>query len=146
MTKYKKLFKDEGSKLLIEPLSKETLEYTDEIVLEALNKLDLNKATSWDLLPGNFFRIFKKRENLPHLVNFINKLMQAELMPDNLSLGRLLCLNKNANEPGNIDSIRPIVILGVIIKICEYPLLQALKKVKLNNNQIGFLRGGKRRK
>ena len=74
-------------------------------------------------------------------MNFINKLMQAELMPDNLSLGRLLCLNKNANEPGNIDSIRPIVILGVIIKICEYPHLQALRKMKLNNNQIGFLRG-----
>ena len=48
------------SKLLIEPLSKETFEYTDEIVLEALNKLDLNKATSCDLLPGNSFRIFKK--------------------------------------------------------------------------------------
>ena len=67
--------------------------------------------------------------------------MKAELAPDNLSLGRLLCLNKNASEPGNINSIRPIAIMSVIIKICEFPLLQELKKLKLNNNQIGFLQG-----
>ena len=98
----------------------------------ALYKLDLNKATSWDLLPGKAFEIFKKKENLPYLTNFINEFMKAELAPDNLSLGRLLCLNKNTSEPGNINSIRPIAIMSVIIKICEFPLLQELKKLKLN--------------
>ena len=67
--------------------------------------------------------------------------MKADLVPENLSLGRLLCLNKNANEPGNINGIRPIAIMSVIIKICEIPLLRELKKVKLNINQIGFLQG-----
>jgi len=139
--KYKTLFKDNGEKILYYPLNNEIVEYTQDIVSYALKKLDLNKATSWDMIPGNAFQIFNKKENLPHLVNFINEFMKADLVPENLSLGRLLCLNKNANEPGNINGIRPIAIMSVIIKICEIPLLRELKKVKLNINQIGFLQG-----
>ena len=67
--------------------------------------------------------------------------MNSDKIPDTLSLGRLLCLNKNAQESGHVDSIRPIVILGVIIKICEFSLLEELRKIRLNINQIGFLRG-----
>ena len=139
--KYRKLFKDDGTKLLIKPINDEVLIYTDDMIKRALDKLNLNKATSWDLLPGKSFEIFKEKENLPYLTRFINEIMSMEIIPDNLTLGRLLCLNKNANEPGHIDSIRPIVILGVIIKICEFPLLEALRKVKLHLNQTGFLRG-----
>jgi hypothetical protein len=43
-----------------------------------------------------------------------------------------MCLNKNANEPGSIDGIRPITIVGVIIKIIEFSILQELKQVELN--------------
>ena len=50
-----------------------------------------------------------------------------------------MCLNKNSNEPGNLDSIRPIVILGVIIKICEH-LLESLREIPLNMGQIWFKR------
>ena len=138
--KYRKLFKDEGRKVVIKPINGEMFEYTNDVVLRALTKLNLKKATSWDLLPGKSFEIFKDTENLPHLVRFINKLMNSDKIPDTLSLGRLLCLNKNAQEPGHVDSIRPIVILGVIIKICEFSLLEELRKIRLNINQIGFLR------
>jgi len=47
-------------------------------------------------------------------------------------------LNKDALNPGAIDSIRPIVIMGVLIKVVEFPLLKILKRVKLNIGQIGF--------
>jgi len=139
--KYRKQFKDEGTKLMLTPLDDQLVLYTPDMVRCALFSLNLSKATSWDLIPGEAFAIFKEERNLPHLVNFINRLICEENTPDILCLGRLMCLNKNSLEPGNLDSLRPIVILGVIIKICEHPLLKVLKKIILNKGQIGFKEG-----
>ena len=51
---------------------------------------------------------------------------------------RPMCLNKEANDPVTIDEIRPIFIVGILIKIIEYRILQQLKKVKLSIKQFGF--------
>jgi hypothetical protein len=136
--KYKKLFKDNNNKIELPLLDNSVILYTDDIVLQALKKLDLSKAISWDYIPGKAFNIFKKPENINYLTNLLNQIICLDKIPNELSLGRLFCLNKNASEPGTIDSIRPIVILGVLTKLLEYPLLQELKTVKLNTSQIGF--------
>ena len=139
--KYKKLFKDINGKILLPVLSNKSLIYTSDMIIQALKKLNLKKATSWDFIPGMAFEIFKtnKYENAKYLADFINLILQENKLPDEMTLGRLLCLNKNASEAATIDGIRPIVILGVLIKIIECPILEELKKVKLNVAQLGFL-------
>ena len=108
------------------------------MIAHALKTLNLNKSTSWDFIPGKALEIFKQKSNLPHLVKFINSLIQSDIIPP--ELGRLMYLNKNASEPGNLTSIRPIVIMGVITKLCEQPLLKHLRDIKLHKGQIGFRR------
>ena len=137
-SKYRKLFKDELGKVLLPLIDNSVILYTNDIVNEALNKLNLTKAISWDLIPGKSFNIFKKPENIGFLTNALNEIVCSETIPAQISLGRLFCLNKNASEPGTIDSIRPIVILGVLVKLLEFPLLQVLKTIKLSSSQIGF--------
>ena len=137
-SKYKELFKDKAGKVSLPLLDNTVIYYTDELVTEALKRLDLSKAISWDLIPGKSFNIFKKPENIKFLTSALNKIICAETIPDEIALGRLFCLNKNALEPGTIDGIRPIVILGVLVKLLEYPLLKVLKRVKLSTSQIGF--------
>ena len=110
------------------------------MIAHALKTLNLNKSTSWDFIPGKAFEIFKQKSNLPHLVKFINSLIQSDIIPPELCLGRLMYLNKNDSEPGNLTSIRPIVIMGVITKLCEQPLLKHLRDIKLHKGQIGFRR------
>jgi len=136
--KYRELFEDRAGKIRLPLLDNSVIFYTDKLVLEALNKLDLTKAISWDLIPGKSFNIFKKPENIGFLTNALNKIICSESIPDQIALGRLFCLNKNALEPGTIDGIRPIVILGVLVKLLEFPLLKVLKRVKLSTSQTGF--------
>jgi hypothetical protein len=137
--KYSELFRSYYFRTPIKTLNNnEVLIYTDQIIIEALKNLNLNKATSWDCIPGKSFEAFNNNKLVTYLTNFINKLVQGETIPPEFALGRLFCLNKNNNEPGNIKSIRPLVILSTIIKIIEYPLNLELKKVKLNQAQLGF--------
>jgi len=136
--KYKELFRDTGNKNRIQPLDDSVILYTDDIVKDDLFKLNLNKATSWDLIPGKSYEIFKVPKYTRFLTRLVNYLVVRDHFPEILTLGRLLCLNKDATNPGSIDSIRPIVIMGVLIKIIEFPLLKVLKRVKLNIGQIGF--------
>ena len=138
-SKYKKLFKDNGHKEILPLIGNSVILYTDKMVENALFRLNLNKATSWDFIPGKAYEIFLKDTSLiPLLTRLINNLITQESIPEELTLGRLFCLNKNAEMPGSIDNIRPLVIMGVIVKIIERPLLNALKMVKLNRGQIGF--------
>ena len=44
-------------------------------------------------------------------------------MPKEITTFRLFCLNKKANEPGDINNIRPIVISSTILKLIEKIIL-----------------------
>jgi hypothetical protein len=138
--KYRKLFEDtQLKKSIISLTSNEVIEISNQQVIEALNKLNLKKATSWDFIPGETFSYFiESNECIMLLTNLLNALIKGTLIPDQLSLARLLCLNKNAQEPGTVDTIRPIVIVGLFWKLIEYPLQQQLKLAKLNKAQLGF--------
>jgi hypothetical protein len=138
--KYRKQFEDLGEKLLLPLLSDEVVEYTPAIIAAALDKINLRKAVSWDLIPGVCLQNFPKCQKLLEIMaNFINELVRLPVIPIEISLGRLFCLNKDSTNPGTINSIRPLTIIGPFIKIIEFPLLQELKQLKLNKAQIGFV-------
>jgi hypothetical protein len=101
--------------------------------------LNLNKATSWDFIPGKSWEQFiRNPKGLETVASFINKLLDKALVPPELTKARLMCLNKDASKAGNIDSIRPITIVSVLIKIIKHPIKEYLKEVKLNKAQTGF--------
>ena len=136
--KYSKLFNstDDRVKLINSP---SVFMYTETMIIEALKSINLNKATSWDCIPGiSYKNILKDQKLIKAMTVFINSLITHDDIPNEIALGRLFCLNKNCNEPGNEKSIRPIVIMSMIIKIIEYPLNLELKKVKLSQAQLGF--------
>ena len=67
-------------------------------------------------------------------------------MPEEIITSRLFCLNKKANEPGDVNNIRPIAISSTILKILESAILTKLlkeinEKNLLNKKQIGFKKG-----
>ena len=49
-------------------------------------------------------------------------------MPEEIITSRLFCLNKKANEPGDVNNIRPIAISSTILKIIESAILTRLLK------------------
>ena len=63
-----------------------------------------------------------------------------------MTLSRLFCLNKKADEVGNVDNLRPIAISSTFIKMIESAiytrLLDVINAKKLIcNKQIGFIKG-----
>ena len=67
-------------------------------------------------------------------------------MPEEITTSRLLCLNKKANEPGDVNNLRPIAISSTILKIIESSILTRLikeinEKKLINKKQIGFIKG-----
>jgi hypothetical protein len=138
--KYTKLFRGESGKLRLKLVGRgEVYQYTREDVKAGLYRLNLNKATSWDFIPGKAYEGFEKNETLVDgITQLLNELNSCDIIPHHISTGRLLCLNKNKPEPGTIDSIRPITITGILSKLLEYPLLMELKKVELSEYQLGF--------
>ncbi len=137
--KYTELFRGGAGKASYLPISDDVYEYTIYDVESGLDKLNLNKATSWDFIPGKVFSEIKNdKEAIKGLCDLLNDLSKCPVLPHQIATGRLLCLNKNRPEPGSLDSIRPITITGVISKLLEFPLLRELKKVKLSKSQLGF--------
>ena len=136
--KYSKLFNSESPPLQLLGNGK-VMKYTDQLIRDALKKLSLKKATSWDCIPGKAYQtILNCPDLLTALTDFINDLVRSEKLPDEIAQGRLFCLNKNCNEPGNEKSIRPLVIMSMFVKFIEYPLNLILKSVPLNRAQLGF--------
>ena len=133
--KYSKLFHSDNKPVKLIGEGK-VLTYTAQMITTALASLSRKKATSWDLIPGRAYEAIVAQPEM--LANFINRLLELEKIPEVIALGRLFCLNKNCSEPGDENSIRPLVIMSMIIKIIEHPLNQVLKKVKLNQAQLGF--------
>jgi hypothetical protein len=140
--KYLKLFRGNNGKDILPLIGNgEVITYTPGMVLQALCSLNLDKATSWDFIPGKSYEAIKKDPvTVINLTEFINEIVSTSI-PRVFNEARLMCLNKNAREPGKIDSIRPIAIVSVIIKVIEFHVLEELKTLQLNTSQIGFRKG-----
>jgi len=57
----------------------------------------------------------------------VNEIFIRKNIPDEISTGRLMLLNKKPSELPNIDNIRPINIGGPLIKVIEAITLKELK-------------------
>ena len=147
--KYKEMLRDNGIKNEIKH-GKKYLNFTAKEIREAVENVDFSKATSWDYIPGISIKgiiLDHKEENTfyKNLAVYYNQLMNDnEKIDEELICSRLLCLNKEASEPGNLENIRPISIFGPLVKIMEKVILVHLMKWITNNKiickkQTGFI-------
>ena len=105
-----------------------------------------DKAVSWDLIPGKSLKKAIKPEYYEKIKNILNRYLIPGVMPEEITTSRLFCLNKNANEAGDVNNLRPIAISSTILKIIESAILtRLLKEVNdkklINKKQIGFIKG-----
>ena len=147
--KYKSMLADKGVKNQY-IYTNEFIKFYPDDILRAINKINPNKATSWDYIPNKIVSIIKTKKDeymrvINDLTEFYNQLFNNNnKIPDKIITSRLFCLNKDASLPGNIDKIRPISIYGPLMKICEKVLLEHLmifitnNKI-LNKKQTGFI-------
>ena len=120
-------------------------------ILDSLNKINTNKAVSFDYIPSNFINIIKNKLNKNEFIKFINnltifynKLINYKELPEEIISSRLFCLNKVGNENGKLENIRPISIFGTLYKIMEKCINNRLLLVIENNKilskkQTGFI-------
>ena len=149
-TKYKKLFKDNGYKSVY-PNGK-CITITTEDVDYSLNRVSLDKAVSNDYFPGACFKeLLETKAKNPsdykflceRLAELLNGLLKEQVMNQDIITARLICLNKNGEENGKLDAIRPIAVASILIKLIEAVLLRDIsQKVYseglIHKNQIGF--------
>ena len=60
------------------------------------------------------------------LKEILNNYITYQRIPEEITISRLFCLNKNASEAGDINNIRPIAIASTFIKIIEFIILRRL--------------------
>ena len=101
---------------------------------------------SWDLIPGISLKNAIKPEYYNKIKNILNRYLIPGVIPEEITTSRLFCLNKKANEPGDINNIRPIAISSTILKMIESSILTRLlneinEKKLINKKQIGFIKG-----
>jgi hypothetical protein len=151
---YKKHYLDDGVKIRY-PSTGDFLKLDVERVDKALQNVKLNKALSWDLVPGIIFKEILKlkktdekayRNKCEEIARVINSKMNDETINSEIFTSRLFCLNKNAEENGKLDHVRPIVIASLLIKIYESALKdEIMKHVDTSDvvygKQIGFMKG-----
>ena len=83
-----------------------------------------DKAVSWDLIPGICLKELYKaqKENsliYEKLANIFNRYIKFNAIQKEITTFRLFCLNKKADEVGNVDNLRPIAISSTFIKMIE---------------------------
>ena len=118
--------------------------FNNKEIEKYIKESNLNKATSWDMIPGKIFKKFitnKDKNNVEHIKNldnlrlFINDLVNNYIYyPEEIATARLVCINKGASKLGDINDIRGIAVNNIIIKLIERLLLKVLKKKLIKNN------------
>ena len=153
--KYKALMKDFGVK---EKYDRELgddcpkLTFSADEVRKAMEKTSFDKATGWDFIPGEVFKLIMKDVKLfdefceRAATLFTELINRDDDIPSEIILARLVCLNKNGNECGRLDSIRPIAVNTMLTKIMGQCIHMRLGVFIENNKlidmrQIGFRKG-----
>ena len=151
--KYKTLLGDEGHKEYYFNKNDNVIDINATDVQYAIKKVVKNKAVSWDLIPGkaikNAINLMKKEElNIVYnnISKVFNRYLKPEVIPNEMTISRLFCLNKKADEVGNVDNLRPIAISSTFIKMIESAIYTRLldeinEKKLICNKQIGFIKG-----
>ena len=65
-----------------------------------------------------------------------NRYLKSKAIPNEMTISRLFCLNKKADEVGNVGNLRPIAISSTFIKMIESAiytrLLDEINEKKIN--------------
>ena len=110
IAKYKDLLGDKGFKEIYSNINDKTITIDDNDIKYAHKNVIKNKAVSWDLIPGISLKNAIKPEYYNIIKNILNRYLIPGVIPEEITTSRLFCLNKKANEPGDINNIRPIAI------------------------------------
>ena len=111
------LFEDKGFKEIYSNINDKTIIIDDNDIKYAHKNVVKNKAVSWDLIPGISLKNAIKPEYYNKIKNILNRYLIPGVIPEEITTSRLFCLNKKANEPGDINNIRPIAISSTILKM-----------------------------
>ena len=107
IAKYKDLLGDKGFKEIYSNINDKTITIDDNDIKYAHKNVIKNKAVSWDLIPGISLKNAIKPEYYNIIKNILNRYLIPGVIPEEITTSRLFCLNKKANEPGDINNIRP---------------------------------------
>ena len=118
-----------------------TFSYTE--IYFALAKISNGKAVSHDLIPDNILEAKTDARFVQGMTAIMNSMMASQQIPRYLGTGRLFVLNKKPEKTPNLDSLRPINIISVVLKVLEAVVLAHLKsflieKRYLHTAQLGF--------
>ena len=144
--KYKDLLGDNGYKEIYYNFNDKVITITKDDIKYAHENVVKNKAVSWDLIPGISLKNSIKPEYYDIIKDILNRYLIPGVIPEEITTSRLFCLNKKANEPGDVNNLRPIAISSTIIKMIESAILTRLldeinTKKLINKKQIGFIKG-----
>ena len=126
--KYKDLCRDNGYKSKYVISQEGLIKIKSKDIEFALKNLNFKKATMWDYIPGQVFKLIleetkndeaERDEFTANLAILCNELLGNNELPEEVFSTRLICFNKNATCLGDIDAIRPIGINGVLSKMIE---------------------------
>ena len=131
-------------------IDNDNFKFDENIIKYEIWNLEKGKAVSWDYTPVETLRklIDKKDiEDNERVIKRLKELFDKLLTQENtitreIATSRLIVLNKNMNECGDINRMRPICIQSTILKLLERCLYfhfhdEIIKK--LNKAQIGFI-------
>ena len=135
IAKYKDLLGDKGFKEIYSNINDKTITIDDNDIKYAHKNVIKNKAVSWDLIPGISLKNAIKPEYYNIIKNILNRYLIPGVIPEEITTSRLFCLNKKANEPGDINNIRPIAISSTILKMIESSILTRLLK-EINEKKL----------
>ena len=144
--KYKDLLGDNGYKEIYYNFNDKVITITKDDIKYAHENVVRNKAVSWDLIPGISLKNSIQPEYYDIIKDILNRYLIPGVIPEEITTSRLFCLNKKANEPGDVNNLRPIAISSKIIKMIESAILTRLldeinTKKLINKKQIGFIKG-----
>lgn len=156
LIKYKAMFEDRNRKEHY-PSDTPGVEFKAEEIAAAMESVAFDKATSFDYIPGEVFKLLYEEskthprvymENCKNIAELLNQLMNSEdPIPEEIMCARLLCLNKCPDENGKLDNIRPISITGMFVKLMEKVIqtraevISLVDGINISKSQVGFVKG-----
>ena len=78
------------------------------------------------MIPGIALKNALKAEYYDIIKNILNRYLIPGVIQDEITTSRLFCLNKKANEVGDVNNLRPIAISSTILKVIESAILTRL--------------------
>jgi len=125
-------------------------------VSNALGRIAFDKAISWDYVLGLAYKELLKLKTKDKstydnfcmgIAELFTELLKGyEFISEELFCARLMCLNKFPDSNGKLENIRPISIIGVLVKILRrliqdrVEIYESFDQIKICKAQVGFVK------